>query len=472
MGYLSELKLPLLGETMESGRITSWCVANGEDFTRGQVLLEVETDKTIVEVPALSQGKLIRITAHAGEQVTVGAVIAEIELEGESPVDTTQGSSIDSAQTASNSQVAVQPTAVTEQSRPANGVKTGKSEFRREATVSETLHQEPLATPRARRMAQQFGIDLNAVTGTGRRQRVTFADVAASVGRANTQHAPQSGLPVSIDVTRDTIETPDGLIHRTHWRGGGRCNMAAGRVVVVLHGLFGDAQVWEDVATRFIKARSGFATEALSVCAIDLPGHGASTCSSSSLHLVRQAVSRAIEDFDEVTLVGHSYGGLVATGVAALSSDKVTGLVLLAPLGLGREIDQQFLDTIANPDSDLTQLGQVMSRLTAGGEVPSAAYIRSLHQRIKHSAAQFKVMIGSIAEKGEQSQAAAADLEALGCPLTIVWGRQDRIIDWHHALAAPEQAGLEILANTGHMLHSEQPARIVQVLARTQDWSR
>ena len=82
MGYLSDLQLPLLGETMQTGRITQWCIEPGADYRRGQVLLEVETDKTIVEVPALQQGKLIEILAEVDSVVSVGESIARIELEG------------------------------------------------------------------------------------------------------------------------------------------------------------------------------------------------------------------------------------------------------------------------------------------------------------------------------------------------------------------------------------------------------
>ena len=53
------LTLPRLGETMEEARVTDWLVAPGAAFKRGEVLLEVETDKTVVEVPAMQDGVLI-----------------------------------------------------------------------------------------------------------------------------------------------------------------------------------------------------------------------------------------------------------------------------------------------------------------------------------------------------------------------------------------------------------------------------
>jgi pyruvate dehydrogenase E2 component (dihydrolipoamide acetyltransferase) len=71
--------LPRLGETMEEGTISKWCVAVGESFARGDILAEVETDKAIAELPALAAGTLTRIVAEQGATVGVGDLIAEYE---------------------------------------------------------------------------------------------------------------------------------------------------------------------------------------------------------------------------------------------------------------------------------------------------------------------------------------------------------------------------------------------------------
>ena len=72
--------LPRLGETMEDGAIARWCVGVGERFARGDILAEVETDKTVAEIPALTAGKLTRIIAKEGAIVNVGDLIAEYEV--------------------------------------------------------------------------------------------------------------------------------------------------------------------------------------------------------------------------------------------------------------------------------------------------------------------------------------------------------------------------------------------------------
>ena len=71
------LRMPRLGETMEEGRLVAWTKRPGETFARGEVLAEVETDKTVVELPALADGRLVRTLVDAGDDVAVDAPIAD-----------------------------------------------------------------------------------------------------------------------------------------------------------------------------------------------------------------------------------------------------------------------------------------------------------------------------------------------------------------------------------------------------------
>jgi pyruvate/2-oxoglutarate dehydrogenase complex dihydrolipoamide acyltransferase (E2) component len=74
-----KISLPRLGETMEIGSISNWLVKEGEEFKRGQIIAEVESDKTTVELPALEDGKLIKKLFQEGEEIEVGADIAIFE---------------------------------------------------------------------------------------------------------------------------------------------------------------------------------------------------------------------------------------------------------------------------------------------------------------------------------------------------------------------------------------------------------
>lgn len=74
-----EIILPRLGETMEKGNISKWLIKEDETFERGQTIAEIESDKTIVELPALEAGKLVKIVVNEGEEIEVGGVIATFE---------------------------------------------------------------------------------------------------------------------------------------------------------------------------------------------------------------------------------------------------------------------------------------------------------------------------------------------------------------------------------------------------------
>ena len=76
---MKEIKLPRLGETMEKGSISKWLVKLNDKFHRGETIAEIESDKTIIELPALEDGILIKILVKENEEVDVGTTIAMYE---------------------------------------------------------------------------------------------------------------------------------------------------------------------------------------------------------------------------------------------------------------------------------------------------------------------------------------------------------------------------------------------------------
>ena len=100
------LRMPRLGESMEEGKLVEWLVKLGEPFKRGQEILEVETDKTIVEFPALGDGTLIETLVEQGDMVSVGTPIARIEV-GEGPDWTGDESRIEETENTTQSEMKV-----------------------------------------------------------------------------------------------------------------------------------------------------------------------------------------------------------------------------------------------------------------------------------------------------------------------------------------------------------------------------
>ena len=210
----TEIKLPRLGQGMESGTIVKWLKSEGDKVEKGEPLYELDTDKVTQEVEADASGVLLKIAISSGE-VEVGKTIAVIGEQGEevaAEVEKPSGDG-DGAQAVGED--------AQEEGSPARAREQDREEGRRaSAGVSEQVTEirQPSgdnggrvkASPLARRIARERGIDLSAVAGTGPDGRVVAEDVersAASAGPAQlTAPAATEGVEVQqLSSMRKTI---------------------------------------------------------------------------------------------------------------------------------------------------------------------------------------------------------------------------------------------------------------------------
>ena len=164
------MTMPSMGADMTEGTIAKWLKAEGDQVSRGDKLAEIETDKTVVEMEAYAEGVLRQITAEEGSLVQVGTVIAYIgDLEDEIP-------EIVSALVVENSdtQPPDQPLTPVEPDLSA-----GQSDIAMDppVTVTSAGDGRVKASPIARKIAAEKGIDIATVPGTGPGSRITKADV-------------------------------------------------------------------------------------------------------------------------------------------------------------------------------------------------------------------------------------------------------------------------------------------------------
>ena len=161
-----EFKLPDLGEGLTEGEIARWLVEEGQDVAEDEPLVEIATDKTTVEIPSPASGTVSRILVGEGEVVPVGTVLVVIGGDGSSHV--------------------LVPGTETRPERPSSpAAPAGGSKVR--------------ATPLIRKVAQELGVDLAAVTGTGPQGRITEEDVRAA---ASSGHVPVPGTETGSEGTR------------------------------------------------------------------------------------------------------------------------------------------------------------------------------------------------------------------------------------------------------------------------------
>jgi len=176
-----DILMPQLGETVTEGTIISWQKAVGDRVSSGDVLFEIETDKTTMEVPATSAGSVTEIRVPAGEVVPVGTVVAIVLAEGEQPGSTEPPKASEPAPAAAPTQApqpvtgapaVATPVIVKRDLDPFNAVRTPERNFGPAA-----LPGGVRVTPLARRIAAERGISLSTLTGSGPNGRIIARDV-------------------------------------------------------------------------------------------------------------------------------------------------------------------------------------------------------------------------------------------------------------------------------------------------------
>ncbi|HVC86525.1 MAG TPA: dihydrolipoamide acetyltransferase family protein [Gaiellaceae bacterium] len=156
-----EFKLPDLGEGLTEGEVARWLVAEGDEIAEDQPLVEIQTDKTTVEIPSPAAGIVTSILVAAGEVVPVGTVLVVIGGDASAPA----------------------PSAVSDVSR---GQSPGHVESRQVGRVQ--------ATPIVRRVAQELGVDLESIAPSGPGGRITEADVRAAATPAEGRREQLRGV--------------------------------------------------------------------------------------------------------------------------------------------------------------------------------------------------------------------------------------------------------------------------------------
>ena len=193
----TEFTLPDLGENITSGDVVSVLVKAGDVVEPGQSVLEVETDKAVIEVPCPPGGVVQEVLVKKGETVNVGQALLSLGSSTSQPAEkSAEPVKQQSGESSQPPEVVEQPVVeqpVVEQpvaaaSAPASMVATN-GEATDEALPSETVKP---AGPAVRRLARELGVDLGSVSGSGPSGRIIREDVVASVRRSGVQSASNS----------------------------------------------------------------------------------------------------------------------------------------------------------------------------------------------------------------------------------------------------------------------------------------
>ena len=188
----TEFTLPDLGENITSGDVVSVLVKAGDVVEPGQSVLEVETDKAVIEVPCPPGGVVQEVLVKKGETVNVGQALLSLGSSTSQPAEKSaepvKQQSVESSQPPAVVEQPVVEQPVAAASAPASIVATN-GEATDEALPSETVKP---AGPAVRRLARELGVDLGSVSGSGPSGRIIREDVVASVRRSGVQSASNS----------------------------------------------------------------------------------------------------------------------------------------------------------------------------------------------------------------------------------------------------------------------------------------
>jgi len=177
------ITMPALSPTMEEGNLSKWLVKEGDKIAPGDVIAEIETDKATMEVEAVDEGTIAKIVVPAGsEGVKVNALIAILAEEGEDVAAAAKGG-------ASAPKAEAKAETPKEEPKPATAPAPAKAEQPAAASAVTQKGDRVFASPLARRIAKESGVDIAAVKGTGPHGRVVQRDVEAALASGGAKAA-------------------------------------------------------------------------------------------------------------------------------------------------------------------------------------------------------------------------------------------------------------------------------------------
>ena len=193
---MPEIQMPKLSDTMSEGTLVSWKKKKGDQVSAGEVLAEIETDKATMEWESPEDGTLTEIYVEEGGKVNIGDKIAFIGGEGEEAPKEQAQAEKEEKQPKPAEQKEKQPQAKTEKPAPAQKKEQEAAPPAQKTTVEPAVSAAPKkekpeearvkASPVARRVAAELGIDLTSVKGTGPEGRVTETDVRGAAKSAGS----------------------------------------------------------------------------------------------------------------------------------------------------------------------------------------------------------------------------------------------------------------------------------------------
>jgi len=436
-----EVILPKVDMDMETGQISRWYAKDGDTVTKGQLLFEIETDKAAMEVDAPASGIIADISAAEGTVVPVGQAVAWIYAEGEARNNSKAVPLVEEPIAVAQVEAVVEPVAPKQ-------VEPQSSQDDEAGSANDVR-----ATPLARRLAREAGIDLTSIQGSGPKGRVQKKDVEGNISATKPVNTAIAAKP---SASRTTAHTAPGQLNAVWLREG-----EAGRLpVVLIHGYAADLNSWRGL---FAGASLGHP-----ILALDLPGHGNSPrVVPESIDEIAASVEATLASLGVTSclLVGHSLGGAVATVTAARGVVDVRSLLLISSGGLGPQVNGAFITGLVGAKSEASIVPWLKLLVADESHLTKPFINATVAQATDVELRDTQEAIGArFFADGTQTFEVRSSIASLAIPVRLIFGVEDRVIPVAHAHGLPGKVGVHIFAGCGHMPQIEERAAVLQIL--------
>lgn len=426
----AEIIMPRVDMDMTEGKIATWYVKNGDVVSKGQVIFEIETDKATMEVDAPIAGTVQGISAEVGVLMEVGTNLGWIYPADEKKINST---SIHKENLSPEATSQLPISFSSELALSDDEKSTGKVSNTHKNLASETFNLR--ATPLARSLARTNGIDMLAVAGSGLSGRIQAHDVIEA------HHNSKNAAKINLDLN-------------LNWM-----NRSKGIPLVLLHGFGAELNVWRGLLSHLQDTPS---------IGIDLPNHGKSSALAvKSYDEVADAILARLdqEGIENFHLLGHSMGGAIAIAMTSLAGQRVKSLSLLAPAGLGREINSEFINGLCGADSE-ESLKQWLSLLIQDQTLLSKSFVATAFKQLESTEkrSNLRKMAHDLMPGGAQSTPLSKKIEALRIPTKVIWGTEDKIIPIEHSRGLPARVGLHVVSGVGHLTYLEASEVVAELM--------
>ena len=201
---IQAIKVPEIGENVESGVVVAVHIKTGDTVAVDDTVIELETDKALVEIPSPFAGRVTEVLAEAGAQMNVGDVIARVETEGEAAtakddaparIPETQGPASQTGSSAEETSPAPAPPAPDTETEDISPVPESSAKEPSPAPAPPSSRAAAPAAPSIRRLARELGVDIVDISGSGPGGRITEADIKTHVRQRQSGDSMTAGSP-------------------------------------------------------------------------------------------------------------------------------------------------------------------------------------------------------------------------------------------------------------------------------------